>query len=149
MQKRFQLEPGSNTDSSSHPRKKRKYDFVHVPEEQLDPGLQSQKELLDLQRAIGATDDAASEKKEAQRIETAHRRAAAFMETRRISLYNEKAKQLNIPLKESQLIGKSRTTQPHHRRQRQGSKDPEMVCTSCVFVSVICTLLVYLSNLSY
>ena len=45
MQKRFQLEPGSKTDSSSHLRKKRKYDFVHVPEEQLDPGIQSQKEL--------------------------------------------------------------------------------------------------------
>ena len=135
LQKLFELEPATNTEGS-RPQKKRKYDFAHVPEGQLNLGIPSQKALLDSQRAIDATDYATFEKKEVQRIQTAHRRAAAYLEKRKISLYNEKAKQLNLPTKESELTRKARTTQPHRRGQQRSSKNQEMVSRSIILAQV-------------
>ena len=123
MRDRFELGLATNPEDSRPP-KKRKHDFAHVPERQLDSRIPSQKALLEAQRNISVTDYASFERKEAPRHETANWRAAAYLEKRKISLYNEKAKQLNIPPKDSELMRESRVTQPRHRR----SKNPELVC---------------------
>ena len=106
--------------------RKRKYDFDHIPEDQLDPSIDSQRELLELQQGITTTDQAVVERRTAQKAITAHRRAIDYLETKKISLYNEKAKQLGIATK---------STKPHAPQPRRAGRNRKDAAEA--FVSMV------------
>ncbi|KAH0613011.1 uncharacterized protein H6S33_009391 [Morchella sextelata] len=78
------------------PPRPRMYDFSFV---QVDPGNPAQAPLLEIQRAIAATDKAKEQRAVQKRTILAARKTQEQVESKAIASWNEKAKGLNLPLR--------------------------------------------------